>query len=282
MGYVSVASGSAAAAFIPHFAVLSTLLIRIALGYRPESGSALREHFRHAETVITAVLGDSKLLTDARAAMQENSRYRKAFLVGPPAGNGANWVQKIAAGPLPITRFLPFGESVHGPLVAVDPRIEKKQVALLPRAELTRRYSAKQVAAWERRYLGGQDTDAFLQNPRQGDPSLRCVADAWYLPVLRPDYDCSQDVLTFVDATSARFLHPALDELGVYGARHARIVVLTQEAFLHLPEGRALLKYPVSRLLRLPSLETTRGPMAIPEALLPFAHDALAVAMAHA
>jgi hypothetical protein len=134
--------------------------------------------------------------------------------------------------------------------------------------------------------LKGKTTDIFLNQPPR-DLSFRAetpffAEGYWYFPELRTDYDAAQDNLIIVDATSDRYFSQALDELANYGCRYARIIVISQEAFRNDPGKRALYRYPISRLLFMPSLEGQGEKIPISELHLPFAMNLMGVAMAAA
>ena len=105
----------------------------------------------------------------------------------------------------------------------------------------------------------------------------------WYFPVLRDDYDTSEDNLIIIDATSQRHMEQAQDELATFGCRYSRMIVLTQEAFFGPGTKISLFKYPISHLIMMPPL-FKKGNEAIPVKgmLLPLALSLLASAMAGA
>jgi hypothetical protein len=176
-----------------------------------------------------------------------------------------------------------FGESAHGPLVTVDPRVEEKFVKLIERYEMVSIYGENQVEEWERTYLEGNSIDDFLLSPPI-DPSHRLkmpffAEGSWYLPVLRPEYDITNDNLIIMDATCERYFDHAIDELSTFGCRHARIIVITQEAFQNSPEKKALYKYPIGDLILIPCFMREKDNLPISDFLLPFAMNLLAMEM---
>jgi hypothetical protein len=218
--------------------------------------------------------------------MAANRTYETAYFLEPPAGTGLAWVNRFdETGCLLMEHHL-FGESVHGPVVTVDPGVEEKFVRLTRRSEMVPIYGEEQVSAWEERYLAGSNTDLFLEKPSSsasyGCESPFFAEGRWSLPVLRPDYDGAYDNLIIVDATAERHFDEALDELATYGCRYARIIVISQEAFRNEPEKKALYKYPISHLLLLPALEVGGNKIPISMILLPFAMNLVALGMAAA
>jgi len=232
------------------------------------------------------ILGDVSLKKAILEVMNENSTYKTAFFIGPYMGTGLGWVDRFDQAGHCATEWHTFGESVHGPLVTVDPKVENKFVKLNARNQMVSLYGEEQVSKWEYLYLGGKSTDIFLNQPPR-DLSFRAetpffAEGSWYFPELRTDYDAAQDNLIIVDATSDRYFSQALDELANYGCRYARIIVISQEAFRNDPEKRALYRYPISRLLFMPSLEGQGEKISISDFHLPFAMNLMGVAMAAA
>ncbi len=258
------------------YSVVSGLILGAWQERDPDRGDPLAHHFRRSADVIRSVLGDRNLLTDIEAAMAENRSYRTAFLLAPPGGTGALWMEISDQSGALALQYHPFGESAHGPLATVDDRIDRKFVRLTQRETMVSTYGEEAVAGWESRYLAGQGVDAFLGRvPETTDHRMNSPFFAegeWYLPALRPDYDTNQDNLILMDITSAPHFDQALDELSTFGCRYARMIVLSQAAFLESAEKRALFKYPVSRFLFLPAPHGPGGGSpAISPLQLPFA-----------
>jgi hypothetical protein len=216
--------------------------------------------------------------------MAANRSYRTAFFLSPLAGTGAAWLERFDRTGALLMEWHPLGESVHGPLVTVDPRVGSKFVRLQARSKLVSNYGEEEVRGWEKRFLEGEDVDIFLNRytsdfgPRIEKPFF--AEGNWYFPVLREDYDTLYDNLVFVDATSRRHFSQALDELSTYGCRYARMIVISQRAFLDLPESRALYKYPISHLLLLPALPGEERNLPVSGLLLPFAMNLAGAAAA--
>ena len=126
--------------------------------------------------------------------------------------------------------------------------------------------------------LDRKSTTSIGVDPGPNTPFL--VQEKWYLPVLRPDYDATQDNLIVIDASSRRDFYQVMDALGVYGCRYARLLLVFQEAFESAPQTKGLYRYPIGHILSLPALDKNGAHLPIPELLLPFAMNLLAAAMA--
>jgi hypothetical protein len=122
--------------------------------------------------------------------------------------------------------------------------------------------------------------DLALEPPNLGADSPFFAEGAWRLPVLRPDYDPRRDHLIVIDAADDRYGGQVLDVLSTYGCRYARLVVLTQKAFLERQRSRGMFEHPISRLLVLPEIDGPNGPRAILEFAAPLALNLCAAAMA--
>jgi hypothetical protein len=186
-----------------------------------------------------------------------------------------------------ILEYHLFGESVHGPIVTVDSKIEQKFVRLESRAQMQLIYGRDMLSGWERDFLGGETFDDLLSRPPEKpftDINSPFFAEgSWYLPVLRSDYAASEDNLIVIDATSERFFTKALDELATYGCRYARMIVLSQKAFRQDAQEKLLYQYPVSQLIELPALNGKNGEiLSISDFLLPFSMNLMGVATASA
>jgi len=249
----------------------------------PEKAGIVASHFKMGANVIETVLNDGSLKDALRIAITDNKMYDTAFFVGPPSGSGRVWSDRFdQSGKILMAHHL-FGESGHGPLVTVDPGVEDKFVKLIERCEMASLYSENQVKDWEQNYLDGNSIDGFLLSPpfdsSQGLKTPFFTEGSWYLPVLRPDYDTSNDNLIIMDATSERYFDHAIDELATFGCRHARIIIITQEAFQNSPKKKALYKYPISNLILIPCFMREKDNLPISDFLLPFAMNVLAMEM---
>jgi hypothetical protein len=101
----------------------------------------------------------------------------------------------------------------------------------------------------------------------------------WYFPVLRQDYDTTEDNMVILDATSQRYLAQAQDEMSTFGARYARMIVISQEAFFGPDQKISLFKYPISHMLLLPPLfEHNKTMVPIPDLILPIAMSMISMA----
>ena len=263
------------------YAGLSCLIVSSWRDKRPEKARIVEEHFAQCGRAVQAILNDGALRRAALDAMAENRDYPSAYFSVPPGGTGLAWVVRFdELGCLALEQHC-YGETAYGPLVTVDPRVDKKFVALQPVSEMVARYGEERVSEWERRYLGDLGIDAFLEQPT-ADLSCRIekpffAEGRWYLPALRPDYDVAEDTLIIIDAAVHRRFDRALDELATYGVRYARMLIVSQRAFFQ-EQQKSLACQPMDRLLLLPTLEGyTDEAVPIPEILLPFAMNLLAV-----
>jgi len=268
------------------YAGLSFLFINVWKEKALAKAEIVEKHFRNSADIIQLILDNVSLKKAISEVMDGNSTYKTAFFIGPYMGTGLGWVDRFDQAGHFAMEWHPFGESAHGPLVTVDPKVENKFAQLRARNQMVSLYGEEQASKWENRYLGGKDTDIFLNQPPR-DLSFRAetpffAEGHWYFPELRNDYDTAQDNLIILDATSSRYFSQALNELANYGCRYARIIVISQEAFRSDPEKRALYKYPISHLLFLPSLEGRGDKIPISELHLPFAMSLTGMAMAAA
>jgi glucosamine 6-phosphate synthetase-like amidotransferase/phosphosugar isomerase protein len=249
----------------------------------PEKANIVGSHFKIGANLIEMILNDRSLKDAARMAITANKMYHTAFFIGPPSGCGLFMADRFDQSGKVFLAYHPFGESAHGPLVTVDPKVENKFVKLIERYEMVSLYNEDQVKEWERTYLDGNSIDDFLHDPffdsfqRLKTPFF--AEGNWYLPVLRPDYDATNDNLIIMDATSERYFDLAIDELATFGCRHARIVVITQEAFQYSSKRNALYKHPIGNLILLPFFRGETDNLPVSDFLLPFAMNLLAVEM---
>jgi hypothetical protein len=250
---------------------------------QPSKTNTLERHFRKSALLIQKMLADGGLRRAALEAVRANATYRTAFFISHSAGTGLSWVRRFDAKGNLVTAWHVLGESVHGPLVTVDPRVERKFVPLLPGNDMAAAYGKKQISTWEERYLGGKPLGDFLGEavrPAVRGPAPFFAEGNWYLPVLRDDYSGVEDNLIILDATSNRHFGRALDELATYGCRYARMIVISQEAFLNGPGKDPFVHYPISHLISLPPLNQEGSKVPLSGLVLPFALNLLATAMA--
>ena len=192
------------------------------------------------------------------------------FYIGPTTGAGQAWVNRLDRTGIILAEHHSFGESVHGPLVTIDPRVAEKFIEIGTREKLVAKFGADQVAKWEHRYLTDRDIDSFTKAPPADLAGIEKTPfyadDAWYFPELNPAYDIDNDNLIVLDASSNRYFSQALDEISTLGCRYPRMILITQATFLDLKNRKQLYKFPVSSTITLP--EIAAGP--IPEMHLPF------------
>jgi glucosamine 6-phosphate synthetase-like amidotransferase/phosphosugar isomerase protein len=267
------------------YAAISLLLADCWKNSQPSKAEIVGHHLMHAGSVIDSLLNNRAIRNFLAQTMAANAGYKTAFFLGPPVGSGLFWTQIFKHAGAPILEFYRFGESVHGPIVTVDPKIENKFVKLESREQMGLDYAENNLLQWEQRFLGGKTIDQYLSRPL-ADPSTGIdrpffAEGNWYLPILRNDYDSAEDNLIIIDATSERSFAQAIDELSIFGCRYARMIVFSQEAFRTDPEKKVLYQYPISHLIELPALKTEKGEsIAISDLLLPFGMNLLGVAMA--
>jgi hypothetical protein len=245
------------------------------------------KHLMHTGSIVNCLLNNVYFEKPLRQSMAVNRGYKTAFFIGPPTGTGIFWAEIFKQARGRILEFHLFGESVHGPIVTVDSNIEDKFVKLENKKQMVLNYGKDNLLQWERIFLGGTKIDDFLNQTPGNQPiginTPFYAEESWYLPVLRNDYDSSQDNLIIIDATSERYFPHAIDELATYGCRYARMIVLTQEAFRKDDEKKILFHYPISHLIELPALGGKNDTaLPISDFLLPFSMNLLGVAMASA
>ncbi|MEA3435649.1 MAG: hypothetical protein U9R43_04230 [Thermodesulfobacteriota bacterium] len=236
----------------------------------PEKSGIIDVHFRRSAKTVLELLNNSDLKTSLKKCMAANKKYETMFYIGPPVGTGLVWVNKFDGTGAMLIEQHSFGESAHGPIVTVDPRVDRKFVKLDNRKEMVLKFGEKKVVFWENRYLAGRKIDEFIKAPpihlshKEKTPFF---ADGiWYLPELQADYDASNDNLIVMDACWERYFDQGLDEISTFGCRYPRMILMTQQAFLNGKSKDAFYRFPVSNTIILP--ETSSGP--IPEMHLPF------------
>ena len=286
LGCYQLLMGQSACEHLLLYAGLSLFLIRIWEDSDPHKASIMKEHFQLSGQVIDTVLNAGELQESIQETSRKNAGYQTGLLIGPASGNGVAWVGRFDHCGSRVLEWYQFGSCAHGPVVTVDDQVEAKFIALDHRSDLVARAGEETVKAWEARYLSGESVDRFLAQPhefeQQAIVSPFFARGRWYLPELRPEYDVGRDNLIIVDAGSERFLGQALDELSAFGCRYARLVLLTQEAFVASGKLASIRHHPVSHLLVLPNLSRGNTTEAISDFLLPFAVDAVGTAMAAA
>jgi hypothetical protein len=268
------------------YCALSEFLIHIWRSADDHGATVLEEHFRLAGAVIETILDGKPLRRSIEQTVQDNRSYPTGLFIGPASGNGLAWVRRFDRVGGRLMEWYPFGESAHGPLVTVDPRLDGKYVRLKPRQEMIEQFGRERLEAWERRYLGTKTVDAFLKNPailprRAGEKPFPAEG-GWYLPVLDDGYQARQDNLIIIDATSQRHFGQALDDLATFGCRFARMAVICQEAFMTGQGVNALENQPISHLMLLPLPQKPSRTKAKPvsEFLLPLAINLVGTALA--
>jgi len=250
----------------------------------PARGNTAHGIFRNCCPAVNAVLNSRSLRDSITRAVLDNSGYNTAFFIGQPGGVGPAWVRRFdECAHLAMESYI-FGESVHGPLVTVDSRVEDKYVRIEGRTGMVKTYGREKVLEWESRCLKSGTIDDFLAAPPRNIPLHAqgpfYAEGSWYFPVLKRGYNAENDNLIIMDATNDRFLGRLMDEMATYGCRYARVVLLSQQAFEARPERRTLYRYPIGHLLNLPSLFIGGTESPIQEPALPPVLNLLGMAMA--
>ena len=266
------------------YAGLSLMLINAWALSEPEKGADLEKHFKRSGHVVLSILNDADLARDTIRIMDSNHEYRTMLYLSPPDGTGLCFTRNFDIAGKIVSKTLSFGAGAHGSLVTVDNRVDTKFVRLEERESMVKRYGSNKIETWEKIYLKGENVDLYLET-LTNDLSSRVESPffaegAWYLPVLRPEYSASQDNLIVVDASSERYFDQAADDLAVFGCRHARMIVITQQAFMGMPEKRSLQKFPLTGLLKIPAIKGNDQPIPLSDLHIPFAVNIVGAAMA--
>lgn len=269
------------------YAIMISMFIQGWKIKHPEKASFLENHLRRSRILVEKILNHLPLKEQILDAMEENRKYRSAFYLGPPGGTGSSWMRIFDQAGSMVLQWHPFGASAHGPLAAIDDRVDEKYVRITERNQMVEAYGKDRVLAWEKRFLKGERFDRFLSRT-SGDltflhaESPFFAEESWYLPALREDYDARSDNLIIIDAASDKHFGQAQDELSTYGCRNARMIVISQEAYRYNSEKKVLNRHPLSNLILLPSFLGKQSPVPIPDLLLPFAMNLIGIAMASA
>ncbi|MBW2589602.1 MAG: SIS domain-containing protein [Deltaproteobacteria bacterium] len=252
------------------YTTINLIFINAWRRFFPGKAGVVDVHFRRSGETVLELLGNSELKTNIEKCIAANRKYETMFYIGPPVGTGLAWVNKFDRTGAMLIEQHSFGESAHGPIVTVDPRVNSKFVKLDNRKEMVLKFGEKRVVFWENIYLAGKKIDEFIKAPPIDLPREEktpfFVDGIWYLPELQADYDASKDNLIVMDACWERYFDHALDEISTFGCRYPRMILMTQQSFLNGKAKDALYRFPVSNTIILP--ETSYGP--IPEMHLPF------------
>ncbi|MEA2061705.1 MAG: hypothetical protein U9P10_14620 [Thermodesulfobacteriota bacterium] len=266
------------------YAALTLMLLKAWSFSEPEKAVDLEKYFKRSGHIIISILNHSGLAEDIQRVMGLNSAYRTLLYLSPPDGSGISFTRKFDKTGRIISKNLPFGSGAHGALVTVDNRVDTKFVALKDRNTMITLYGKSQVKEWETIYLRGENIESYLET-LTNDLSSRVESPffaegQWYLPLLKPEYDAREDNLIVVDASSERYFDQAADDLAVFGCRHARMIVITQQAFMGMPEKNAILKFPLAGMLEIPAVKTNDQLIPLSDLHIPFAVNIVAAAMA--
>jgi len=201
------------------YAALNHLFIQALQLAAPAKAAVVQEHFLKTRVTLDTILNNPDLKRGIATGVALNNRYSSLFYIGPPTGAGQSWVNNLDRSGRLLAEQHQFGESAHGPLVTIDPRVAEKFVKMEARDKLVALFGADRIVDWEHRYLNNRDVDSFLKSPPTdlagNETSAFYAGEAWYFPELDPTYDVSDDNLIVLDATSNRYLPQALDEIAV-------------------------------------------------------------------
>ena len=268
------------------YTALSLVLLDAWAMWEPEKAKIVQTHFKRAARVIRNLMEDKALCHDIYQVMGRNREYKSCLILSPPDGTGLSLASKFDDQGKMLASYQPYGAGAHGPLVTVDNRVGAKYVRLERREFMVEKYGEENVRHWESVFMENKDIDRFLEGMEN---DLSAKADTpffaegdWYLPLLRHDYDVREDNLVILDASNERYLDHAADDLAVFGCRHARLVLISQDIFLEMPERRSLFKFPVSGIIRIPALEGAEQRVPLTDFLTPFAMDIVGTVMAAA
>jgi glucosamine 6-phosphate synthetase-like amidotransferase/phosphosugar isomerase protein len=246
----------------------------------PDKAKVISEHLKRLAETVLDLLDNPVLKSQVSQSMAINRHYKTMFYIGPPVGTGFAWADAFdrTGGILMVPHL--FGESVHGPLVTVDSKLEEKFIKLDDRKTMVSVFGETQMDLLESKYLGGEKIDAFLKASRDDLPHEEntpfFTEGSWYIPELLPDYDTGRDNLLVMDATHPRYFDQALDEISTFGCRYPRMILITQQAFLDKKGKASLYRYPVCSTIILPTIAGE----PIPEMHLSFVMNMIGTEMA--
>jgi len=244
-------------------------------------GRTLQSLLCSAGKAVKAVLEDGDIKESIDSFWRRNRQRDTAFYISPPSGIGYIWEQIFdATGALCMEHHV-YGDSAHGPIATVDPRVEEKYVRLRSRDELVKRYGEDRVSEWQSSYgiavidqPSRTSTGQFEELRKHG---LLHVEDGWYLPLYTPEYEVRRDNLIILDATRNRYFEQARDEMEIFASRNARMLLVSQRSFhASISEEQLLAGCTAGEPVLLPAVNG--GP--IPDLLLPFVSQLLAAAFA--
>lgn len=250
----------------------------------PDRAALLARQFKCFLPAVHTLLDSRSLRTALKRAVDENLAYRKILFITHFKGNCIAWEYRFKSRANRSLESETFGTCTYSRLVLVDPAYESKYIRLESRSRMAQYVDTDTLRELENRYLAGTNIDDFFDRPTPPDdpeavmPVL--IDEQWFLPVLRPNYDTDQDCLVIIDATSETCFDSALDELATFGSRHARLMVIAQEAFIHDSRLSNLKKSPVSHLILLPNIPSPDGrPVAFSDFILPVVMNVIGTAV---
>ena len=266
------------------YAALMVLLVSAWEKHDPDGADLVMGHFQRSALFLDNMLCNTAFADQIRQVTRRNLAYDTLLYLSPADGSGTAFTRRFDAASRCFSTWQSFGNSAHGPLVTVDSDVAGKYILMESRKQMTARFGEKKIGLWEEKYLEGMDVDTFLsRRPEKLENIINTpfyTQGSWYLPLLGPDYDPSGDNLVILDAASEFYFDQAIDDLTVFGSRHARMILISQEALIHTPEKRALKKYPLSGAILIPSLPGKDRPVPLSHCHLPFATALIASVMA--
>lgn len=282
LGYYVLSDQLPTSAYANLYAGVLLLLTAAWETARPGKSRVLKSLLCSAGKAITAVLDDGQLRKSIAGFWHQHRNYNSAFYISPPSGIGYIWEQFFNGTGLLSLEHHVYGDSAHGPVATVDPRVEEKFVRIRSLDEMISLYGKQRVSEWENSYGAGltehslwQQTDRAQELKKRG---LFYADGYWYLPVCEPGYDASRDNLIILDCSRKRYFEQARDELGVFSCRYARLLLISQKGFYPSGEEELLSGCTAGKPILLPALN--QGQVPTPDLLLPFVGNLLAAAFA--
>lgn len=283
LGYYVLSDSHAASTYGNLYAGVLLLLAAAWEAASPGKGRFLKSLLCSAGKVVSAVLEDTHLKESIDSFWRQNKEWDTAFYISPPSGVGYVWEQLFdATGNLSLEHHV-YGDSSHGPIATIDSRVEEKFVRLRPPDEMVNLYGKKRFSEWEKTYGTGLIGDSLRSSGDQAEElrkrGLFRADGNWYLPIAEPHYNLSRDNLIILDATLARYFEQARDEVEIFSARYARMLLISQKGFYpSTVEGELFAGCTAGEPVLLPALNPGGGP--IPDLLLPLVSNLTAAAFA--
>jgi len=132
LGYYVLADDFPASAYVGLYTGILLLLAAAWQRACPEKSRILQSLLCSMGLAVAAVLEDGPLKKSIDSFWRRNREWDSAFYISPPSGIGYVWEQLFdATGSLSLEHHV-YGDSTHGPIATVDPKVEEK--FLQPRA----------------------------------------------------------------------------------------------------------------------------------------------------